>query len=174
DPGECCRDGRCSLGCPVQARWNAVRFVERALMLGAALVTGQAVTGILTHGSRVTGVRCGSREYHDDLVVIAAGAMETPRLLAGIRTPTSPLFSDSLASIGAVCPGIGFHQDVPMGAYMPHSSSLILTHYARQFVTALKAAGHDAGEGDILGMMVKIRDEASGSVGETIEKGVTE
>ncbi len=174
DPGECCRDGRCSLGCPVQARWNAVRFVERALMLGAALVTGQAVTGILTHGSRVTGVRCGSREYHDDLVVIAAGAMETPRLLAGIGIPTSPLFCDTFASIGGVCPGIGFHQDVPMGAYMLHSSSLILTHYARQFVTALKAAGHDAGEGDILGMMVKIRDEASGSVGETIEKGVTE
>ncbi|OPZ44440.1 MAG: D-amino acid dehydrogenase small subunit [Euryarchaeota archaeon ADurb.BinA087] len=174
DPVECCRDGRCSLGCPVQARWNAVRFVECAQELGADLVTGQAVTRIVTHAGRVTGVRCGSRIYHDDLVVIAAGALETPRLLAGIGIPTSPLFCDTFASIGGVCPGVGFHQDVPMGAYVPHSSSLILTHYARQFVTALKAAGHDVREGDILGMMVKIRDEASGSVGETIEKGVTE
>lgn len=174
NPDQCCRDGRCSFGCPVQARWNAVRFVEAAREDGARVLTRQAVTGILTRGDRVTGVRCGSQDYHDDIVVIAAGALETPRLLGKIGIPPTPLFCDTFASIGGVCPGIGFHQDVPMGAYVTPSSSLVLTHYSRALVAALQEAGHAVGEGDVLGMMVKIADDDSGSVGETIEKGVTE
>jgi choline dehydrogenase-like flavoprotein len=173
DPEQCCRDGRCSLGCPVQARWNAVRFIEAARENGATVVTGQEVTGILTRGDRVTGVRCGSRTCYDDLVVIAAGALETPRLIGSIGIPVTPLFCDTFASIGGVCPGIGFDRDVPMGAYIAHESSLILSHYSRQLVATLQGAGHAVGEGDVLGMMVKIADEDSGSVRETIKKGVT-
>lgn len=174
DPEQCCRDGRCSLGCPVQARWSAVRFIEAARENGATVVTGREVTGILTRGGRVTGVRCGSRVWHDDLVVIASGALETPRLIGNIGIPTAPLFCDTFASIGGVCPGIGFDRDVPMGAYVAHESSLILSHYSRQLVATLQGAGHAVGEGDVLGMMVKITDEDSGSVGATIKKGVTE
>jgi len=173
DPGKCCMDGRCSFGCPVQARWNAVRFVEAAREHGAQVLTGRAVSAILARGGRVTGVRCGSKEYHDDLVVIAAGALETPRLLGSIGIQSAPLFCDTFASIGGVCPGIRFHQDVPMGAYVAQSSSLILTHYSRQLVAALRGAGHTVAEGDVLGMMVKIADEDTGRVGDTIEKGVT-
>jgi len=173
DPGRCCQDGRCSFGCPVQARWNAARFVDAARGHGAKVLTEKAVTGILTRGGQVTGVRCRSQEYHDDLVVVAAGALETPRLLGSVGVPTAPLFCDTFASIGGVCPGIRFNQDVPMGAYVPQNSSLILTHYSRQLVAALQGTGHAVGDGDVLGMMVKIADEDTGSVGETIEKGVT-
>lgn len=173
DPHACCRDGRCSLGCPVSARWNAVRFVESAREKGAEVITGRTVTGILTHHGQVTGVRCGSQVYSDDLVVISAGALETPRLISSLGIPTSPLFCDTFATIGGVCPGIGFNLDVPMGTYLKHGSSLIMPHYSRQLVSILQGTGHPVGEGDILAMMVKIADDDEGSVGETVEKGVT-
>lgn len=174
DPRQCCRDGRCSLGCPASARWNAVRFVEAAREKGAEVVTGRPVTGILTRNGRVTGVRCGSQAYPDDLVVIAAGALETPRLISSLGIPTSPLFCDTFATTGGICPGIGFDRDVPMGAYLNHGSSLLMPHYSRQLVTILQeTTGHTVGEGDILSMMVKIADEDNGRVGETVEKNVT-
>jgi choline dehydrogenase-like flavoprotein len=173
DPLECCRDGRCSLGCPTSARWNAVRFIRTARQKGAEVITGRTVTGVLTSHGQVTGVRCGSQVYSDDLVVIAAGALETPRLIGSIGIPTSPLFCDTFATIGGICPGIGFNLDVPMGAYLTHGRSLIMPHYSRQLVAMLQRSGRSVGEGDILAMMVKIADEDEGFVGETVEKGVT-
>jgi choline dehydrogenase-like flavoprotein len=173
DPLECCRDGRCSLGCPTSARWNAVRFIRTARQKGAEVITGRTVTGVLTSHGQVTGVRCGSQVYSDDLVVIAAGALETPRLIGSIGIPISPLFCDTFATIGGICPGIGFNLDVPMGAYLTHGRSLIMPHYSRQLVAMLQRSGRSVGEGDILAMMVKIADEDEGFVGETVEKGVT-
>jgi len=173
DPDACCRDGRCSLGCPVSARWHAVRYVDAARQNGAVVMTGTTVDEVLTRHGSVSGVRCGSRVFSDDLVVIAAGALETPRLIGSLGIPTSPLFCDTFATIGGICPGIGFDRDVPMGAYLVHGGILILPHYSRQLVTLLAEAGHPAREQDILAMMVKIRDEDDGSVGETVQKGVT-
>jgi choline dehydrogenase-like flavoprotein len=173
DPDQCCMDGRCSLGCPASARWTAVRFVEEARRNGARVITGRAVTGVITQHGEVSGVRCGSRVLSDELVVIAAGALETPRLIRPLGIPTTPLFCDTFATIGGICPGVGFDCDIPMGIYLPYGNCLIMPHYSRQLVTLLQASGRTAGEGDILAMMVKIRDEGSGSVGEKIEKGVT-
>ena len=174
DPDACCRDGRCSLGCPVSARWNAVRYVDAARENGAVVMTGTTVDEVLTRHHRVSGVRCGTRVFSDDLVVIAAGALETPRLVSPLGIPTSPLFCDTFATIGGICPGIGFDRDVPMGAYLVHGGSLIMPHYSRQLVTLVAEAGYPASEQDILAMMVKIRDEDGGCVGETVEKAVTE
>ena len=173
DPDACCRDGRCSLGCPVSARWNAVRYVDAARENGAEVLTGMTADEVLTRHGQVSGVRCGKRVFSDDLVVIAAGALETPRLIGPPGIPASPLFCDTFVSIGGICPGIGFDQDVPMGAYVVHGGSLILAHYARQFVRILQGRRGPVREGDILAMMVKIRDEDDGSVGDTVEKRVT-
>jgi len=173
DPGRCCMDGRCSLGCPASARWNAVRFIKKAQENGARVITGQGVSEVLARHGEVAGVRCGTRIYSDELVVIAAGALETPRLIRPLGIPTSPLFCDTFATIGGIYPDILFDRDVPMGTYLAHGRCLIMSHYSRQLVTLLQGTGRIVGEGDILSMMVKIADEDSGSVGETIEKGVT-
>ncbi len=173
DPRRCWRDGLCGFGCPAAARWSAVRFVEEAVKNGATVVTEREVEALLTRHGEVCGVRCEGQEIADDLVVLAAGALETPRLLAGLGLPTSPLFVDTFATIGGVCPGIGFNLDIPMGAYVPCCEGLLLPHYARQLLTLLRERGRRVGPGDILGMMVKIRDDDGGLVGETVTKGVT-
>ncbi|KQC08382.1 MAG: hypothetical protein APR55_11690 [Methanolinea sp. SDB] len=173
DPDRCCRDGRCSLGCPVSARWTAVRFIREAQENGAQVITGQAVSSVCVRHGEVSGVRCGTREYSDDLVVIAAGALETPRLIRPLGIPASPLFCDTFATIGGVFPDIGFDRDVPMGTYLAHDRCLVMPHYSRQLGALLQETGETVGEGDVLSMMVKIADQDSGRLGETIEKGVT-
>lgn len=168
DPERCTRDGRCAFGCPTSARWTAARFVREAEAMGAEVRTGTAVDAVLTRHGEVCGVRCGAEEIADDLVVLAAGALETPRFLESLGLPTSPLFVDTFTTIGGVCPGAGLHTDIPMGAYIPFGNGIIMPHYARQLENLLQA-----GPGDILGLMVKIRDDDAGTVGAVVEKGVT-
>ncbi|KUG21126.1 MAG: FAD-dependent oxidoreductase [Methanomicrobiaceae archaeon] len=173
DPDKCVSDGLCAFGCPAAAKWSAVRFVKEAEEHGARVITERAVDAILTRHGEVSGVRCRRWEAADDLVVLAAGALETPRLLGRLGLPTSPLFVDTFATIGGVCPGAGFHRDVPMGAFVSYSGGLVLPHYSRQLVALLQDRGHPVGPADVLGMMVKIRDQDAGEVGETVLKGVT-
>jgi choline dehydrogenase-like flavoprotein len=173
DPCRCTRDGLCAFGCPASARWSAARFVGEAEENGAKVMTGRGVDEILVRHGEVSGVRCGGEVITDDLVVLSAGALETPRLLRRVGVPTSPLFIDTFATIGGVCQGIGFNTDIPMGAYVPYGEGLLLTHYSRQLLDLLQCRDPQIGPGDILGIMVKIRDDDSGEVGERISKGVT-
>jgi len=173
EPAKCLMDGLCGFGCPASARWSSIRYIREAEEHGARVITNRAVDAVLTRHGEVSGVRCAGREHADDLVVLAAGALETPRLLTPLGLPATPLFADTFATIGGVCRETGFNLDVPMGAYIPFSEGLLLPHYSRQLLTLLQAKGLLVGPGDILGMMVKIRDDDAGFVGETVSKGVT-
>ncbi len=173
DPDRCCMDGLCAFGCPTDARWSALAFIRDAEGNGAEVVTGQTVDEIIVRHGEAGGVRVGSTVYQDDLIILAAGALETPRFLQQLSLPTTPLFADTFVSIGGVLPGIGMNRDVPMGFYIPYKEGIILPHYSRPFHALLKEAGISAAEEDIIGMMVKIRDDDDGSVGEVIRKGVS-
>ena len=173
DPTRCIRDGSCGFGCPTSARWSSTRYIREAVGNGTKVITERKVEAVLTRHGEVAGVQCAGRTISDDLVVLAAGALETPILLKPLGLPTSPLFADTFATIGGICRGIGFDRDVPMGAYIPSNGGLLMPHYSRQLFTLLQEKRLQVGPGDILGMMVKIRDDDSGSVGETVKKGVT-
>ncbi len=173
DPERCTRDGQCAFGCPTSARWTAARFVREAEARGARLRTETPADEVLTRHGEVCGVRCGTEEITDDLVILAAEAPETPKFLRNLGIPTSPPFVDTFTTIGGICPGIGFYTDMPMAAFTPFDGGLILPHYARQLEGLLQAAGSQAGERDILGLMVKNRDDATGTVEETVAKGVS-
>lgn len=173
DPTLCIRDGSCGFGCPTSARWSSTHSIRQAMKDGAKVITESKVEAVLTRHGEVAGVQCAGRKIADDLVVLAAGALETPRLLRPLGLPTSPLFADTFATIGGVCRGAGFNDDVPMGAYISFNGGLLMPHYSRQLLTLMQDQGLQVGPGDILGMMVKIRDEDAGMVGETVVKGVT-
>ena len=74
-------------GCPIHAKGDPVASLRRALVTGRAeLRPDSFVTRILVSGGRATGVEWidaqGERRTETaDAVVLAAGAMETPRLL---------------------------------------------------------------------------------------------
>jgi choline dehydrogenase-like flavoprotein len=84
----CNNCGFCAFfGCPIHAKGDPVAMLRRALRTGNAELRADAfVSRILVQGGRATGVEWIDRDgqMHQELsgdVVVAAGAMETPRLL---------------------------------------------------------------------------------------------
>ena len=114
-------DGWCDAGCPIGALANPlVTFIPRALKAGAMFRSGAHVTRVVmdTSGGRAIGV-----EYADAAgalhvqraraVIVAAFAIETPRILLNSAVPRHPR---GLGNAGG-----------QLGAYLmshPRSSSL--------------------------------------------------
>ncbi|HIJ06347.1 FAD-dependent oxidoreductase [Methanocalculus sp.] len=173
NPDLCCKDGLCVFGCPSDARWSAIRFIRKAEEFGARVITERVADEVILRNGEAAGVRCGNEIFWDDRVVLAAGALETPGFLKALSLPTAPLFADTFVSIGGFLPDIYMNRDVPMGAYIPFDGGFILTHYSRPLHALMNEKGISAQPEDIIGMMVKIKDEDYGSVNNTIVKIVS-
>jgi choline dehydrogenase-like flavoprotein len=89
----------CVLGCPTGAKQSTlVSYLPRAVAFGARVVSDCRVERVLFDRKRVTGVRAsgpGGRRVvvRAPVVVLAAGALQTPVLLArsGFRSPSGQL-----------------------------------------------------------------------------------
>ncbi|MHC1610650.1 MAG: FAD-dependent oxidoreductase [Candidatus Methanospirareceae archaeon] len=175
DPAKCKPDGRCTSGCPENARWSALSFVKEAERRGAKIITGMHVDEVVVKSGEVKGVRSGDTVFLDDTVVLSAGALETPRLLRGVGLPTTSnsLFVDTFTTIGGILGGIGFNKEVTMNAMIIFEDFLLSPHFSSHLVAEMERKGLKASPGDILGIMVKIKDEEVGVVDEKVEKGVT-
>ncbi|HUD16396.1 MAG TPA: GMC family oxidoreductase, partial [Acidimicrobiales bacterium] len=84
----CNNCGFCAFfGCPIHAKGDPIAMLQRAMATGRAeLVTETFVSRVRTEGRRATGVDLvgpdGSRRFlAADHVILAAGAIETPRLM---------------------------------------------------------------------------------------------
>ncbi|MBF0679486.1 MAG: GMC family oxidoreductase [Devosia sp.] len=96
DRPACCGSGSCIPVCPVQAKYDATVHVDRAVSKGATLHSATTVTRVETGADgKISGVEFTRRDgtkgrATGKLYVIAAHAMETPRLLlasAGEHAP---------------------------------------------------------------------------------------
>ena len=86
--GEEC--GYCPFGCAYgRKRGTAETFLRDAVNRGARIVPGAKVERILFNGNRAAGLIVNGRIVHAERVVVAAGAIETPRVLArsGVQLP---------------------------------------------------------------------------------------
>jgi choline dehydrogenase-like flavoprotein len=85
----CVGSGVCAFGCPTSAKQHTgITYVPRAREAGAEVVTGATVQRIALRGSRFSHVEAatadgGALEVHAEHVVLAAGTVHTPGLLAG-------------------------------------------------------------------------------------------
>ena len=84
----CVGSGVCAYGCPANAKQHVgVTYVPKAHAAGATTYTGVRARRIERRGGRATGVEAatsggGRLRVHCDTVVVAAGAIHTPALLA--------------------------------------------------------------------------------------------
>jgi len=83
----CQGSGVCAFGCPTGAKQHVGEvYLPRARAAGATLVTGARAERVLVRGGRAAGVEAatadGRLEVRADTVVVAAGAVHTPLLLA--------------------------------------------------------------------------------------------
>ena len=173
NPNKCKSGGRCAYGCPDGAKWSALRFVKEAERKGARIITGMPVDEVVVKNGEVKGVKSGDRVFPDDTVVLSAGALETPRLLNRIGLPTSSLFVDTFITVGGIVKGIKFDKEVPMNAVIRFEDFILCPHFSKFLAERVEERGLKASQEDIIGIMVKIKDDDVGKIDEEIKKGVT-
>lgn len=174
--------GECVIGCPTNAKWTAASWVEEVTRQGVQVVPDTKVDKVIIESRRALGVSVNGKEIKSNLVILAAGAIETPRILLASGFPPDEvgknLFIDSYITVSGIIKGINFNLEGTMQALIsdPAFKNFILSpHFARRSVEILNQKGYDVTERDLIGLMVKIKDEMSGSVRAdgTIEKYIT-
>ncbi|MEH6437716.1 GMC family oxidoreductase N-terminal domain-containing protein [Massilia sp. DD77] len=178
---EACRSGcwRCVYGCPFGAKWTARDFVEDAQRHGAVLAPGSRVTRVLVDEGRARGVEFvhGGRaqEIRAPLVVLAGGGIGSPRILhrSGLGPRHAPFFSDPVVAVMGSVDGIDGGAEVPMaaGLHLPEEgialADLTLPRPMYQaFAAQVGRFDRLLAHRRTLSVMVKIRDEIGGAVGQ--------
>ena len=203
DFSKCRACGLCMWGCPTEAKWTALDFLDEAVQHGADVLLNTEVKRVFHKDRRVAGVLAvnggGQLEIHGDTVILSAGALETPRILqnSGILEAGKGLAMDVFQATYGYTQDVGMQKEIILATYLDaliEERELFAAPYmyvpyilvrdiegdtspkpslAFQFKTLLKAQRVDANR--LLGMMTKIRDERTGEVKSdgTIKKGLT-
>lgn len=180
----------CMLGCRCNAKWNAAEYVDDALESGAEIFTGARITRVLIEGKHVRGIegRAGLRSFtaRADTVILAAGGIGTPRILqrSGFREAGVGMAMDTTVMVYGFIKGKGTGKEPPMtwswendqDGYM--LSTLIdpwLLYPLGAVRVGLRWALKWPRWGNILGVMIKLKDDISGGVYPAkISKSLTE
>ncbi len=165
NPNICKPCGKCAFGCRRDAKWTSMRYLDEAIKLGANIIEKTLVTELIIDKTNVVGVKSYNREFKADLVILCAGALATPRILikSGINAGEH-LFVDTFVTIGGIFKKIKFNKEVPMNALINLDDIILSPHFSEILVEKLK--NFRVQKKDILGIMVKIKDESSGLVTE--------
>lgn len=178
-------------GAPVfEAKWNARLWIDEAVDDGAELLTGVRVEQVLIEGGRARGVIAADAASGAEIqiqasnVILCAGGLGTPRILgaSGIEGAGKDFFYDPLTIMAGVVPALDASPEIPMATGLRcDEDGYVLTDLATpEEVFALNRAvaevdDVDAPRQSTLEIMVKIKDDLSGTLAEdgTIDKGLT-
>lgn len=169
---------RCAYGCPFGAKWSARDFIDEAVAHGAVLLDQATAQRAVMADGRATGVeyvRGGvPLRALAPIVVLAGGGIGSPRLLhaSGLAARTSALFTDPVVAVMGSVEGLDGGAEVPMAGGMRLDAEgisladLTLPRPMYQGFTAqVGRLDRLLAHRSTLSVMVKIRDEISGSVG---------
>lgn len=176
----CNNCGQCISGCERGAKWAANEFVEEALKSNATLITNFEVTKVLHNQEKCEGVEGinadnEKKTYLAKRVILAAGALNTPKILRNtgiVEGVGESLFTDLFITVGGYLKDIKLNTEIPMGIKSEFGPYFISPHYSNQLITLMAEKGFNALPNDVIGLMVKIADEANGFLNEdgTIHK----
>ncbi len=178
DYGRCRRCGRCVLGCPSGAKWDARRFLDDAVARGAELASGWTVDALVFGDGRAAGVRAhrGLRRatFAADVVVLAAGGFGTPAILqrSGIRCEPR-VFVDPVLCVAAPLPHAALDREISM-PFVVERDGYIVSPYM-DWLSFFFDRRWRWPAGDLVPLMIKLADEDRGRVaGGRIEKELTD
>jgi len=166
------------LGCPNGVKWDSRQFLKVAQEKGAQVVTGCPVESVVIVGGRATGVLAKngwSRHFFPaDLVVLAAGGLETPVILDNSGIPCEPrLFVDPVLCVAARSPKCMQHKDITM-PFVSIQKHIILSPYF-DHLSFFFNQDWRLPAGDIVSIMIKLADDELGSISsQGVEKTLTD
>jgi choline dehydrogenase-like flavoprotein len=176
-PERCRHCGRCVLGCPEGAKWDARRFVEDAVRLGAGVLTRSRVERLVIEHGAATGVITWQgirRRFHPaDLVVLAAGGFGTPPILERSGVACDPtLFVDPVLTVAGRRARAWQCKEIEM-PFVAQRDGFILSPYF-DYLSFLIEPTWQGPARDLVGVMVKIADSNAGTVSpKGVEKGLS-
>jgi choline dehydrogenase-like flavoprotein len=201
---KCTACGMCMFGCPRNAKWTAVEFIDEAVRKGAHLMLDTEITRVTQKNGGVAGViglSQGRRvEFYAHNVVIAAEALETPRILqnSGVAGAGEGLSLDVFQGTYGYTKDCGMKNEIILASYLDElieERELFTAPYMyipfliaqgskgwgpfnRSWFNIVRnfAKGLSIDTSRLLGLMTKIRDESTGRVllNGTINKTLTE
>ena len=172
-PDKCQQCGKCAWGCPFDAKWNSFDDLDKAVQNGVELIIEEAVTDLIIENNQIKGVKTDKNNtYTADVVVVAAGGIETPKLLQKIGLNAGKTFGvDPFITIGAYFKGARQNHEVEMNSYIKTDDAVISPHTSQYLLSKIQKTHPDATVDDILSLMIKISDKTIGSVDENhVEK----
>jgi choline dehydrogenase-like flavoprotein len=174
----CRHCGRCILGCPYAVKWDTRAFLDDAVARGANVVTGARVDRLVIEDGRAAGVLTGGslapRFRPADLVVVGAGGFGTPAILERSGIACDPhLFVDPVVTVAARIPSAWQCNEIQM-PFVVERPHYILSPYF-DWISALFNPAWRYPLHDMVGVMIKLADEETGSVSRRgrVEKRLT-
>jgi choline dehydrogenase-like flavoprotein len=170
---------RCMLGCRCGAKWNAAEWVDEAVAGGAGLRTRARVERVTIEDGQALGVegRLGGRPFRAraQTVVLAAGGIGTPRLLqaSGLREAGEGLTMDATLMVYGFVRAAGIGREPPMTwSYEDAGAGYMLSTLVDPWLLYPLMAALESPRraltwprwGNVLGVMIKLKDEVSGGV----------
>lgn len=166
---DCKPCGKCSFGCPRDAKWSSKDFVDIAVENGAELVTGAEVIKIATANKSIKSVEYikdgKDKSIESDLVILAAGAIDSAVILqkSGIDAGNK-LFFDPFVSVGGVLKDINFNSETQMNGLAVGKEYILAPHFSSFIAKYIKETDPEIEDKDILSIMVKVPDDMVGTV----------
>lgn len=174
----CLHCGRCQLGCPNGIKWDSRRYMKIAQENGAQVITGCHVENVMIEGGHATGVRArngwSNHFFPADLVVLAAGGLETPVILDNSGIACEPrLFVDPVLCVAARSPNSMQNKDLTM-PFVSIQKHIILSPYF-DHLSFLFNQDWRLPAGDIVSLMIKLADDELGSISRLgVDKALTD
>jgi len=178
DPVRCKQCGQCVFGCPNDAKWTAVRYLDEATNNGAEILYETTVERVLIENGTARGVKAKGPRGNDvdieaNTVVLSAGGLGTPVILqqSGIDEAGSELFMDLLVNTYGVTENLNLIGEPPM-ALVNHDfhteKGFILSPYVNHHrlvrFMELGAKGLTLPGNRLIGIMTKTCDDSAGRV----------
>lgn len=166
---ECKTCGKCSFGCPQDAKWSSKDFIDIAIKNNAELLTNTEATKIIIENGQLKGVEIKkdnkTRIIKSNEIILAAGAINSAIILqnSGINAGRK-LFMDPFVTVGGLLKDIHYNTEVQMNALAIGNDYILSPHFSTYAASFLKENGYDIENKDILSIMVKIPDDGLGKI----------